>query len=596
MKVKEYVRLGKISIKSRKKSTRNTVTGICFGLIMLIPVLFFTLSFYIGLTGEINKTKSVAALHLLSRNVYDTAAMSVEDTKEPWQSFAMMDYNSANNIAKDNLVKEAIKSEYYSVVGVNNIDSSKAFNITMSDDKNVQKSYYAKQDYNNNGNYRQADVATLKIIHMPQSGKYVTDAEISDYKDKFGGSMYAAGGGFTVDTLGKTEILVSEDFCAKFFTKIDGVEQVMSPLEIVGKKISFSITTSSHLKGEFGLPYFVYDLGEMDADKKTKTINYIQDFVVAGVISSNYYKLPSATGDAHVWLSSKSVYDDEFNSLAPTVKLVTGEDSEGVNIPGSYKCSFTKSIANSEAQAKKEGRMIPAYGAIQFSDYDARNSSFVNRFSYITDKDNLVKPPLVTKIQCDDYAAAQKLGKKIDSKLVEMLPSQKDNMDYFSTYYSNDLYSNFIMMNTIGGYVMIVLYAFGGIIFFATMLNLYNSVNYSVQVRKNYMGVMRAIGAKSSMIPKLYFWEIVLIFMRALPWVLIIGGGISYGIKALIDLGFKYIGESLGMIISLNFGYFFAALGVVVAGVFLIALAFSQIAASYAAKRPILDVLSDDKG
>ena len=54
MKVKEYIRLGKISIKSRKKSTRNTVRGIAFGLIMLVPIVFFTLAFYLDLTDKIN--------------------------------------------------------------------------------------------------------------------------------------------------------------------------------------------------------------------------------------------------------------------------------------------------------------------------------------------------------------------------------------------------------------------------------------------------------------------------------------------------------------------------------------------------------------
>lgn len=53
--------------------------------------------------------------------------------------------------------------------------------------------------------------------------------------------------------------------------------------------------------------------------------------------------------------------------------------------------------------------------------------------------------------------------------------------------YANSVYSNFFLLATIGSYLMLVLYTFGGIIFFATMLNLYNSVNYSVQARRNYM-------------------------------------------------------------------------------------------------------------
>ena len=57
MKFSDYVRLGKISIKSRKKSTRNTVRGISFGLIILVPIVFFTLAFYLGLMTAMNAEK-----------------------------------------------------------------------------------------------------------------------------------------------------------------------------------------------------------------------------------------------------------------------------------------------------------------------------------------------------------------------------------------------------------------------------------------------------------------------------------------------------------------------------------------------------------
>ena len=52
MKVKDYMRLAKVSLKSRKKSTRATVMGIAFGLILLMPIIFLG----IGLNADLKKT------------------------------------------------------------------------------------------------------------------------------------------------------------------------------------------------------------------------------------------------------------------------------------------------------------------------------------------------------------------------------------------------------------------------------------------------------------------------------------------------------------------------------------------------------------
>lgn len=58
MRFGDYLRLGKISIKNRRKSTRNTVRGVSFALVMLVPIVFFTLSFYVGMTSEVNCRKN----------------------------------------------------------------------------------------------------------------------------------------------------------------------------------------------------------------------------------------------------------------------------------------------------------------------------------------------------------------------------------------------------------------------------------------------------------------------------------------------------------------------------------------------------------
>lgn len=135
---------------------------------------------------------------------------------------------------------------------------------------------------------------------------------------------------------------------------------------------------------------------------------------------------------------------------------------------------------------------------------------------------------------------------------------------------------------------------FGGTIFFATLLNLYNSVQYSVQMRRRYLGMMRAIGAKKSVLLRLYLVEILLIFARSLPWTVCCSGLLSLGIKLGIDTVFSGTETVFGVALRLRFSFFFAALGFALVVMLAVALLFSQIALYGISRRPILDILSDE--
>ena len=71
MQFKEYVRLGNISLKNRKKSTRNTVCGIAFGLSLLVAVVFFSLAFSLDLTNAIDSARNVTCFAVPVTNEVD---------------------------------------------------------------------------------------------------------------------------------------------------------------------------------------------------------------------------------------------------------------------------------------------------------------------------------------------------------------------------------------------------------------------------------------------------------------------------------------------------------------------------------------------
>ena len=64
MKRKDYIRLSKISLKARKKTTRSTVRGISFGLILLLPLLFIVIAFHLDLNKEVNKDASLRIFNI----------------------------------------------------------------------------------------------------------------------------------------------------------------------------------------------------------------------------------------------------------------------------------------------------------------------------------------------------------------------------------------------------------------------------------------------------------------------------------------------------------------------------------------------------
>ena len=84
MKRKDYVRLSKISLKARKKTTRSTVRGISFGMILLMPLLFIVIAFHIDLNKEVNKDASIRVFNITftSQTTDDNYVTSVLDTEK----------------------------------------------------------------------------------------------------------------------------------------------------------------------------------------------------------------------------------------------------------------------------------------------------------------------------------------------------------------------------------------------------------------------------------------------------------------------------------------------------------------------------------
>lgn len=557
MRFSDYFRLGRISVKSRKRSTRNTVVGIGFGLAVLIPVLFFTLAFHADLLAKVDARREMS---IVSFNFSDSPDRV--STKNYMMKKATLD-----EIRKRPEAKEIIRSEYYSLGG-----RGRSFSFTIGD--------------------RQTYLGNLRLVYAPQNGIFtipvafdgqvrVIDAMAGDPLVPSGvltgmgaSSVFLAGTGFTKP---RGEIILSEPLARGM--------GYSDPAAAVGESVSISVS-GSFARINNGT-FFEYRLDEdadpnnefveSDPEKSTFDLEILHEFTVCGVVREAYYLQNSLTlQDAHIWLPSSSLLSESGESYLPVLRR--GEGSMAVTYPDDLSA-----LAERAAEEKVFFPLIPALTFSSFGGY-AENT--------------WTEPVASAMIQCKSFNDASDLFGIYEREYREdnslpgfVVADEKSAVAGFS---------NLRLLNTVSNYILSVMTVFGGVVMLATLLNLFNTVNYSVEKRKNYMGMMQAIGARKSAIPKLYLVEIFLIFLLSFPWAFLFGGAISYVMKYLVD---RFFASTKGQLaaavftktISLNFGWFFLAFAIVAAAALAVSLLFSVLACRGVTRSKVMEVLATEQ-
>ena len=100
MKINDYWRLAKISLKARKKSTRSTIRGISISLILIVPVIFAIIALYASVLPQLNKNpESLYAIFTSGQKGF-----TVADSSELYNYSsigAFSDYSVLNNYSQD---------------------------------------------------------------------------------------------------------------------------------------------------------------------------------------------------------------------------------------------------------------------------------------------------------------------------------------------------------------------------------------------------------------------------------------------------------------------------------------------------------------
>lgn len=549
MKFKDLIRLGRESIKNRKKSTRNTVCGLAFALTILIPMLFFTMSFSVDLTNTINNAKNVYCFGVSVANINDPVDGHVDsENSNGTPLLGHTDKQTLYSLIGDT-VEEILEFSYLDIYGKKFLDVG-------------DKSYSYKYNAESFSPY-------LRVKITPyESSKSVTDG-IRHNLERQGKSFLCCGREFSQNSKG--EVLISEKFLADFF---------LTPQEVLNQKISLRSRSGAIMKlyiDNDNDPNNEYNDQYIDDDISAEIFG---DFTVVGVISNDYYALnDDLANDADIWVTGQSYYSDQDKTQAayqPVLKMNQQEEWEIL------VATYTQGFDAMQQQALRDGKIFCAVPVVYFSSvYGVNTMSPMQLYN-----------PTTLFVQCKDFVSSLDVAEVISSceKRLGVVRELHETLNFRAC----QLYNNFNTLYTTGQYVMLFLYFFGGLILLATLLNLFNSINYSVEIRRRYLGMMCAVGAKKSDLPRMYLIEMLIIFARSLPWAVPLSAVLSYAIKFVVDRAFSRSVQIFSVAMNLNFWHYFTALAITVAVLVLIALIFSRIALYKTMKQSIPEMMSAD--
>jgi len=578
MKVGEYFRLGTISVQSRKRSTIITILGLSFGLIFLVTVIFITLAAFVSLNSQLNDIRTIATFRVESRNFNDNSPGQMATVNEwGWvERQGVLSLAAANRLKQNNYAKEYLSFNQF---GVDNAQQSMMYAL---DDGEFSPWVQSAGGWDSIPNSSLG--IGFKVINLEESGgKMFLDAELEDL-----GSInpMLAGKKFSAGTLSRGEVIISQEAANTILSSSTSPNYNT----LIGRKLTINI--ADRLGGWAGNVYLDDDTNPdnhfvppTDNQNNIFATNIITRFTIVGIMDEAVHSLVSRQNSPHIILSSHSLYFDDleldFDNLLPVIRTQEFEDPNNPHLNSITVITYTQSsdLAQLREFAANSNVMFPFLAGLTLN---------ISQW-WSNEMDTSLNA--VHLLQAESFSRSTGLASAISSELQAIYPDLDNNrlMDLFT----NQIYAMFNILFMALQIVMIVMYTFGGVLFVTSMLNLYNSIHYSVQSRRNYLGMMRAIGTKDSTIPKMYFVEMLIIFLITLIVVAIISfafcGGLS--LTLFLIMYFSPLTLPLGLTLSLNLLYYPVALIMVYSVVFLIALIFALISSRPVARKPILDVL-----
>ncbi len=572
MKLNDYWRLAKISLKSRKKATRSTVRGMSISLIIIVPLIFAMISVYGSILPQLN-TNPEALYATFRSSQKDVNVLKAGDKK-----FNFIEYNygqtSSGGIQYLSNAVETIENSGYEMLHYTILNKIQDSNSGSYDENGSSgdKRYYERitidgvKDDNGNDKKYPLKNKSLYTTSTSTSIAVIDKNDLNEFKKPkymvFGDNYNS---GFKND--GARQVIVSNRYL-----QMAG----LTAEEVYGKKISVYLREDFNWGG---------DVTANDVTINSLDHYLFRDFEVVGVVGKvqdlenefGYYSTNSDITQMDLIISSSSYYNqDNKPAIVPSFTM---KNQDNYN---SMSYDFGDVNAKNELAYKYLFTGVKSYTA----------------YSYVAKEEDTTKTLHTIERHCyrfvPDKGSVNPYG-QLNKVLADIYPAYQNEYETVSKFRSygpgSDFYTNFLLINNILTYAMIGGLSFAGIILFAALVNLFNTIMHSVSSRKNYLGVMRAIGARSNTIPKLYLFEVLRVFTRAFIWIAILGGGICIGLKILFDHLFKGGLAFEAITISISWASIPLALLVVMAILLIIGLAYSIGCSWRMSRKPIMEVL-----
>lgn len=392
------------------------------------------------------------------------------------------------------------------------------------------KSDKASSSYEYTGKYDSSETIPFNVWDSKMS-KSLFPASI-DEKNAF-----LSGGVFEGD--GKGQVIVSE-----YYLDMIGIDSS----DVLGKYLTMCYDE---------YPYYIYDNHEVGEDEE---YTVFRDFKIVGVIKNSltkeYYNEYN-TSDQHymgamMYFCDSSVYDAQGRGMLKG-KLT----SDGKTV--------VENFADRDALLG-EGYMMLLNAISGLSD-----STMAATFVYG---------------ECQSMEDLNKAVVYINDITNSINPRAIYLMHRSSTY------SSYWPMYQSGHLVSVAFLSVSVVILVCTLINFYCSVTHDIGKRRHYLTLMRAVGAKNKVIPRLYMAESLVITSKSGIAIAVVGSVIGIVIKYIFDQLAQSSGVFIG--ITLPWWLIFAVVGCTVAFAIGISALISWACSYRLSKKKITDILNNE--
>ena len=557
MKARDYGRLARLSLKSRKKTTRQTVVGIAFGLIMLFPLLFIMMAFYGGFTQEINKDAGSRTFNI---------------------SYVDKKFSNANN----NNISYCYSEHKSYIDNVNGIEKTLNYTLNLTFiDVDVPPTFSIDDG-------KQVEFKTAKRVAINTVGTMVIDSAnatnpflTSDTKNGTRETLLA--GKTFSEGNSKGEVMVSSAFCTAYD---------LDQSTIVGRKLSFNTYTM-----RFGMNFSSSDT-EMGYDeiglRYARKTPCFKDYTVVGVYNSLIYNKGTFRKNA-----STIQNNDEVSKNANIYFWITSDsiDPTGASYPTFKEADKTETWEGETRTNHNEwayypehplttGKAVTADGYAYFPlGLGVLNNAFSN-IHYTSSEMIEYKSFDVAKAAYNDILNYYE--DSYDQAVIE-------NANIQGSTFAPATFVVYLQFYDIFLYVSLGLAVLGGVIFVATLLNLINTLHFSIKSMRGFLGICRAEGLRRNGVIRLFLNQILWIFFYAYIATTIIGTaacvGIIFGFNSTVSSLFE---EMSTITVTLQWYFIPIALGALIVVTTIISLIFSVLLAGKTSRTPVLEILSEE--